>query len=237
MAGPGFPGQERFPEFSKAMQALHHPPDLKAVEGDTIARRRVAYDELLASQIALALVRRQQKKAAGRATAGDGALRRRIEAALPFTLTDGQRQALTDIHDDMEKPERMLRLLQGDVGSGKTVVALLAMAAAAEAGRQSVLMAPTEILARQHAERLAPLAEAAGLKLALLTGREKGPAAPACWRGWRMARSPSRSAPMRCSRRASPSTISRSPSSTSSTVSACISACCSAPRARPSMFW
>ncbi|CAN7254575.1 ATP-dependent DNA helicase RecG [Bosea sp. LjRoot9] len=172
---PSFLAKSGFAPFFEAMQALHHPPDLKAIEGDTIARRRVAYDELLASQIALALVRRQQKKKAGRATAGDGALRRRIESALPFTLTEGQRQALNDIHDDMEKPERMLRLLQGDVGSGKTVVALMAMAAAAEAGRQSVLMAPTEILARQHAERLAPLAEAAGLKLALLTGREKGP--------------------------------------------------------------
>ncbi|KRE11197.1 ATP-dependent DNA helicase RecG [Bosea sp. Root381] len=163
-----------FAPFAEAMQALHHPPDLKAVEGDTVMRRRVAYDELLASQIALALVRRQQKKIAGRATSGDGRIRRSIEGALPFTLTDGQRQALADIHTDMEKPERMLRLLQGDVGSGKTVVALMAMAAAAEAGRQSVLMAPTEILARQHAERLAPLAEKAGLKLALLTGREKG---------------------------------------------------------------
>ncbi|WP_332685242.1 ATP-dependent DNA helicase RecG [Bosea sp. (in: a-proteobacteria)] len=170
----GFLAKAGFPAFQPAMQALHHPPDLRAVEGDTVARRRVAYDELLASQIALALVRRQQKKAAGRVTQGDGALRRAIEAALPFSLTQGQRQAVADIHDDMEKPERMLRLLQGDVGSGKTVVALMAMAAAAEAGRQSVLMAPTEILARQHAERLAPLAQKAGLKLALLTGREKG---------------------------------------------------------------
>ncbi len=164
-----------FPPFLPALRALHHPPDLRAVEGDTIARRRVAYDELLASQIALALVRRQQKKSAGRATQGDGALREAIAAALPFSLTGGQMHALADIHADMEKPERMLRLLQGDVGSGKTVVALMAMTAAAEAGRQSVLMAPTEILARQHAERLAPLAETAGLKLALLTGREKGP--------------------------------------------------------------
>ncbi len=171
---PGFLARSGFPAFQRAMNALHHPPDLKAVEGDTIARRRVAYDELLASQVALALVRRQQKKAAGRATAGDGVLRRAIETALPFSLTEGQRKAIADIHDDMGKPERMLRLLQGDVGSGKTVVALMAMAAAAEAGRQSVLMAPTEILARQHAERLAPLAEKAGLKLALLTGREKG---------------------------------------------------------------
>ncbi|KUL96341.1 ATP-dependent DNA helicase RecG [Bosea sp. WAO] len=170
----GFLAKAGFPAFQAAIQALHHPPDMRAVEGDTIARRRVGYDELLASQIALALVRRQQKKAAGRVTAGDGALRRAIEAALPFKLTDGQQKAIADIHDDMEKPERMLRLLQGDVGSGKTVVALMAMAAAAEAKRQSVLMAPTEILARQHAERLAPLAEKAGLKLALLTGREKG---------------------------------------------------------------
>ncbi len=163
-----------FASFAEAIRALHHPPDLRAVEGDTIARRRVAYDELLASQIALALVRRQQKKAAGRVTAGDGRMLKAIEAALPFSLTDGQRQAVADIHSDMEKPERMLRLLQGDVGSGKTVVALMAMVAAAEAGRQSVLMAPTEILARQHAERLAPLADSAGLTLALLTGREKG---------------------------------------------------------------
>ncbi|WP_439498373.1 ATP-dependent DNA helicase RecG [Bosea sp. (in: a-proteobacteria)] len=170
----GFLGKNSFAPFSEAIRALHHPPDLRAVEGDTVVRRRVAYDELLASQIALALVRRQQKKAAGRVTAGDGRMLAAIEAALPFSLTQGQRQAVADIHDDMGKPDRMLRLLQGDVGSGKTVVALMAMAAAAEAGRQSVLMAPTEILARQHAERLAPLAEKAGLKLALLTGREKG---------------------------------------------------------------
>lgn len=170
----GFHGKSSFPSFIAAMQALHHPPDLRAVQADTIARRRVGYDELLASQVALALVRRQQKKAAGRVTAGDGAIRRAIEAALPFQLTDGQRKAVADIHDDMEKPERMLRLLQGDVGSGKTVVALMAMAAAAEANRQSVMMAPTEILARQHAERLAPLAQSTGLTVALLTGREKG---------------------------------------------------------------
>ncbi len=219
------------------MQALHHPADLKAVEGDTIARRRVAYDELLASQVALALVRRQQKKSAGRATAGDGRLRHAIASALPFTLTDGQRKALADIHADMEKPERMLRLLQGDVGSGKTVVALMAMAAAAEAGRQSVLMAPTEILARQHAERLAPLAQKAGLKLALLTGREKGPGRARVLEGSRTAKSTSPSAPTRCSRRASPSVTSHSPSSTSSTASACISGCCSAPKARRSTFW
>lgn len=171
---PAFLAKNDFPTFRQAIEALHHPADRKAAEGDTVARRRVGYDELLASQIALALVRRQQKKIAGRATTGDGALRHRIQSALPFDLTEGQRKAIADIHSDMAKPEKMLRLLQGDVGSGKTVVALMAMAAAAEAGRQSVLMAPTEILARQHAERLAPLAQQAGLNLALLTGREKG---------------------------------------------------------------
>lgn len=171
---PGYLAKAGFPSFRAAVEALHHPADRKAAEGDTVSRRRVGYDELLASQIALALVRRQQKKIAGRATSGDGGIRFRIQSALPFELTEGQRKAIADIHADMAKPERMLRLLQGDVGSGKTVVALMAMAAAAEAGRQSVLMAPTEILARQHAERLAPLAEQAGLKLALLTGREKG---------------------------------------------------------------
>lgn len=171
---PTFLAKSDFPAFQAAIEALHHPVDRRAAEGDTVARRRIGYDELLASQIALALVRRQQKKIAGRATTGDGGLRFRIQSALPFELTEGQRKAIADIHADMAKPERMLRLLQGDVGSGKTVVALMAMAAAAEAGRQSVLMAPTEILARQHAERLAPLAEKAGLKLALLTGREKG---------------------------------------------------------------
>lgn len=125
---PAYQSERDFLSSSRPydVAAVTVPPcttvDLKAVQGETVARRRIAYDELLASQIALALVRRQQKKAAGRATAGDGALRRRIEATPPFTLTDGQKQALADIHDDMEKPERMLRLLQGDVGSGKTVV-------------------------------------------------------------------------------------------------------------------
>ena len=171
---PAMLRRESFTAFTDAVKELHAPELPEHVGTDSPARRRLAYDELLASQIALAMVRRQQKKAAGRATGGDGSLTRAIETALPFTLTDGQRKAIADIHADMAGADRMLRLLQGDVGSGKTVVALMAMAAAAEAGRQSVLMAPTELLARQHAERLAPLAEAVGLKIALLTGRDKG---------------------------------------------------------------
>jgi ATP-dependent DNA helicase RecG len=163
-----------FKPFNEAMASVHRPPDVEALTSDTQGRRRLAYDELFASQLTLALVRRQQKAVAGRITAGNGKITAAIENALPFSLTGGQHDAIADIRADMAKPERMLRLLQGDVGSGKTVVALMAMAAAAEAGRQSVLMAPTEILARQHAERLRPLATAAGLEVALLTGRDKG---------------------------------------------------------------
>src|SRR5690606_1882557 len=135
---------------------------------------RLAYDELLAHQLALAIVRSQLRRPAGNRHAGDGRLRRKIIDALPYALTGSQQQAAAAIADDLAQPLRMLRLLQGDVGSGKTVVALLAAAAAAEAGRQSALMAPTEILARQHLKTIAPLAESAGLRAAILTGREKG---------------------------------------------------------------
>jgi ATP-dependent DNA helicase RecG len=170
----GWLQQNGFPPFRDALAALHRPESVEATAPETGARRRVAYDELLASQLALALVRADQKRVAGRRNSGDGALVSALAATLPYRLTDAQRRAVDDIRADMAKPERMLRLLQGDVGSGKTAVALMAMASAAEAGRQSALMAPTEILARQHAERLKPLAAAIGLRLELLTGREKG---------------------------------------------------------------
>ena len=114
------------------------------------------------------------RRPAGDRHAGDGHLRKKIIDALPYALTTSQRQAAAAIADDLKQPVRMLRLLQGDVGSGKTVVALLAAAAVAEAGKQAALMAPTEILARQHIKTIAPLAERAGMKVAILTGREKG---------------------------------------------------------------
>ncbi|MDP2618751.1 MAG: ATP-dependent DNA helicase RecG [Hyphomicrobiales bacterium] len=163
-----------WPSFTEAVRRIHmpeHPGDIAAL-GPPV--ERLAYDELLAGQLVLALVRAQLKRGRGRSITGDGAIRARIRAALPFSLTSSQEAALAEIFADMAAPERMLRLLQGDVGSGKTVVALLAMALAAEAGHQSALMAPTEILARQHYVTIAPLAEAAGLSAALLTGREKG---------------------------------------------------------------
>src|SRR5205085_12666027 len=136
--------------------------------------QRLAYDELLAGQLALALVRAQLRRPAGVRNAGDGHLRRKIIDALPYALTTSQRDAAAAIAKDLAQPLRMLRLLQGDVGSGKTVVALLAAAAVAETCKQAALMAPTEILARQHSKTIAPLAERAGLRTAILTGREKG---------------------------------------------------------------
>jgi ATP-dependent DNA helicase RecG len=160
--------------FEESLAALHRPDVPSAIEPDAPARCRLAYDELLASQLALLMVRAQMKRLGGRSTVGDGRIAQRIEAALPFALTGSQTSALAEIRADMRAPTRMLRLLQGDVGSGKTVVALLAMASAVEAGRQAAIMAPTEILARQHFSTIAPLAEAAGLKVAILTGRDKG---------------------------------------------------------------
>ncbi|MBK3396490.1 MULTISPECIES: ATP-dependent DNA helicase RecG [Methylobacterium] len=170
-----FLDRQGWPAFADALRTEHRPAEAAETEEDlkTPARRRLAYDELLASQLALALVRSRMHRPPGRTNVGDGALSRRIEAALPFGLTGAQTRALAEIRGDMGSDRRMLRLLQGDVGSGKTAVALLAMASAIEAGRQAAMMAPTEILARQHAERLRPLVETAGLRLALLTGRDR----------------------------------------------------------------
>ncbi|CAN5724327.1 hypothetical protein BH11PSE3_BH11PSE3_51220 [soil metagenome] len=136
------------------------------------ARARLAFDELLASQLAIALVRHHNRSVAGHATRGDGARRARVLASLPFELTASQKTAVAEVEAALAKPERMIRLLQGDVGSGKTLVALLAMLVCVEAGAQAALMAPTELLARQHHATIAPLAAAAGVRLALLTGRD-----------------------------------------------------------------
>jgi len=166
--------REQFPSFADALRALHRPAEPRDVSPETRAWSRLAYDELLAGQLALGLVRAHAKKPGGRRSDGDGLVRAKVVAALPYELTASQSRAVADIVADLAKPERMTRLLQGDVGSGKTVVALLACATVVEAGRQAALMAPTEILARQHLATIAPLAEAAGIRVALLTGREKG---------------------------------------------------------------
>jgi len=166
--------QQQWPSFGDALTRLHHPPDPGAIAPDTAAWTRLAYDEFLAGQLALAVVRANQKRLAGRPSVGDGRIEKKIIAALPYSLTTSQARAIEEIGADLAQGERMLRLLQGDVGSGKTVVALLATATVIEAGRQAALMAPTEILARQHLKTIAPLAEAAGLRVAILTGRERG---------------------------------------------------------------
>ncbi|MGH6863121.1 MAG: ATP-dependent DNA helicase RecG, partial [Methylocella sp.] len=160
------------PSFAAALRDVHRPTTPESIAPESPARMRLAYDELLASQLALALMRSKIRRAPGRASQGDGGIRAKITAALPFALTASQTAAMAEIAADLGAPTRMLRLLQGDVGSGKTLVALFAMATVVEAGRQAALMAPTEILARQHHQTLAKFGEAAGLRLALLTGRD-----------------------------------------------------------------
>jgi ATP-dependent DNA helicase RecG len=155
-----------------ALARAHAPTDAADLSPLHPARARLAFDELLASQLAIALVRHHNRTVAGHSTRGDGRLRSRVLANLPFSLTASQQTAVAEIEADLARPERMIRLLQGDVGSGKTLVALLAMLICVEAGAQAALMAPTEILARQHHATIAPLAEAAGVRLALLTGRD-----------------------------------------------------------------
>jgi ATP-dependent DNA helicase RecG len=164
----------KFPDIAEALNRVHIPVEMTDVLPDGPFWSRLAFDELLAGQLALALVRAQLRRPAGDRNAGDGHLRKKIIDALPYALTSSQQQAAAAISDDLRQPVRMLRLLQGDVGSGKTVVALLAAAAVTEVGKQAALMAPTEILARQHIKTITPLAERAGLRVAILTGREKG---------------------------------------------------------------
>ena len=163
-----------WPAWIDAVRALHSPESATDIEADIPARQRLAYDELLSHQLALALVRAKRRRSKGRITKGDGSLRKKVEAALPFSLTGAQKRASEEIHDNMAESKRMLRLLQGDVGAGKTLVAFLAMLNAVEVGGQAALMAPTEILARQHLAGLEHLCEIVGINIVLLTGRNKG---------------------------------------------------------------
>ncbi|MEM9349254.1 MAG: ATP-dependent DNA helicase RecG [Pseudomonadota bacterium] len=166
--------QEGWPTTVEALKAAHAPQSLADVSPTSKARQRLAYDELFAHQLTLALARARDRQAPGRASQGDGSLQHRILDALPFKPTGAQTHAIAEIAADMAQPKRMNRLLQGDVGAGKTLVAFLALLIAVEAGGQGVMMAPTEILARQHLESLAPMAAQAGVRLELLTGRDKG---------------------------------------------------------------
>ena len=160
------------PAFAEALERLHNPLAPADVEPTSPAASRLAYDELLANQLALLLVRARMRALPGRAHASEGRIAETLLGALPYQLTGAQARAIGTIRADLAAPQRMIRLLQGDVGSGKTIVALIAMAHVVEGGRQAALMAPTEILARQHFERMKPLGEIVGLRLALFTGRD-----------------------------------------------------------------
>ncbi|WP_156851014.1 ATP-dependent DNA helicase RecG [Bartonella refiksaydamii] len=166
--------QQNFSSFSVALRRIHTPINPDDLTLESLARKRLAYDELLASQLALGLVRLKTKSFSGASRPSTEIYTKKLLQTLPFQLTNGQREAIKDIANDLASQEPMLRLLQGDVGAGKTVVALIAMTQIAENAGQSALMAPTEVLARQHFATIAPLAEKVGLKTVLLTGREKG---------------------------------------------------------------
>jgi ATP-dependent DNA helicase RecG len=166
--------REGWPPWAEALARVHAPRGAADLAPTDPARARLAYDELFAHQLTLSLARQHLRRQPGRSTRATGRLQARVLAALPYAPTAAQTRAVAEIAADMAAPQRMNRLLQGDVGSGKTLVAFLALLAAVEAGGQGVLMAPTEILARQHAEGLAPLAAAAGVRMKLLTGRDKG---------------------------------------------------------------
>ena len=171
---PSLRERRGWPGWADALRRAHMPGAEPELSPSDPARERLAYDEVFASQLAVALVRARRQRRRGRAIVGSGALSAPVEAGLGFNLTGAQRMAVGEISAEMAQPRRMMRLLQGDVGSGKTVVALMAMLTAIEGGGQAALMAPTEILARQHHATLQRHAAAAHVEIGFLTGREKG---------------------------------------------------------------
>ena len=166
--------REGWPDWASALQAAHCPQSTTDLSPHSPARLRLAYDELMAHQLTLALARAVSRRAKGRPSTATGALSAKVLAALPYQPTGAQTRAVAEINADLASSFRMNRLLQGDVGAGKTLVAFLALLSVVEAGGQGVMMAPTEILARQHYEALQPLAATAGIRLEVLTGRDKG---------------------------------------------------------------
>ncbi|MCK8484066.1 ATP-dependent DNA helicase RecG [Aliiroseovarius sp. S2029] len=171
---PELKAREHWPDWHEALRAAHAPEGVDDLSPQSPARRRLAYDEFFAHQLTLALARAKVRRGKGRVSVGTGDLQAKVLAALPYKPTGAQTRAVEEISTDLASGKRMNRLLQGDVGSGKTLVALLSLLIAVEAGGQGVMMAPTEILARQHLEGLRPLADAAGVVVEILTGRDKG---------------------------------------------------------------
>jgi ATP-dependent DNA helicase RecG len=171
---PGQLAKAQWPDFTTAVTAAHAPERLSDINSVAPPRERLAYDELLAHQLTLALARQVERRKKGRITRGTGVFQAKVLDSLPYKPTGAQSRAIAEILSDLGCAQRMNRLLQGDVGAGKTLVAFMALLAAVEAGGQGVMMAPTEILARQHLQGLRPLAESAGVVLEILTGRDKG---------------------------------------------------------------
>lgn len=157
--------------FNDALSKVHNPKNVNDLSPMSIARRRLAYDELLSNQLALAFIRKKVKQIKGRSFVGTNELYQKVLSSLPFSLTSSQQEVLDEISKDQEAPYKMLRLLQGDVGAGKTVVALLSMLKVVEDGAQAALMAPTEILAKQHFESIKDLCKDTSVEIALLTGK------------------------------------------------------------------
>ncbi|MGX6647807.1 ATP-dependent DNA helicase RecG [Maricaulaceae bacterium MS644] len=171
---PALQAREGWAGWRASLEAMHAPQSGQELEPAALARRRLAYDELFAHQLALKIARAERRARKGRALTGDGSYVDAVLKHAPFTPTGAQVRAFAETKTDMERGERMMRLIHGDVGSGKTFVAALAAAHAAEAGVQTALMAPTEIVARQHAGVLKALLEPAGISVIALTGRDKG---------------------------------------------------------------
>lgn len=163
--------KQQWPIWKQAIQTLHNPQSDMECGPQNAARCRLAYDELLANQLALALTREKTRVLKGRSLKGDGHLQKKLLAQLPFALTNSQTQAIQEIGADMQSGDRMLRMLQGDVGSGKTLVALMAMLQAMEAGAQSCLMVPTEILAQQHYASITKVIGNLPISVTLLHGK------------------------------------------------------------------
>lgn len=168
-----FLSERKWPNFREALWKAHHPQNSNDLQPFALERVRLAYDELLANQLALGLVREQHKKIKGKVIKGDEKLRAKIIDDLPFVLTEAQTKVLNEIYADQASSYKMMRLLQGDVGSGKTIVALLAMLNAVESKMQAALMVPTEILAQQHFETIKSLLKNTEVNTALLTGKTK----------------------------------------------------------------
>ncbi|RZL51568.1 MAG: DEAD/DEAH box helicase, partial [Sphingomonas sp.] len=165
---PGLKAKRGWPDWREALQRIHADP------ADKTARERLAYDEIFANQLAMTLVRADTRKRRGRALVGDGRLRDLLR--LPYTPTGAQTRSVAEIEGDLAQTAPMLRLLQGDVGSGKTLVAAMSLLIAVEAGAQGAMLAPTEILARQHYDSLRKLLAGLPIEIAVLTGRDKGKA-------------------------------------------------------------